>query len=81
MQSQGERGIVVNHYVVYYSRKALKKQCYLTNSRRYEIKFIRIYFSMSLREFAEIVNESHMAVKKWGNYSAPQPQKMGLTTK
>ena len=33
-----------------------------------QIKFIRTYFSMSLREFAEVVNESHMAVKKWENF-------------
>lgn len=33
-----------------------------------QIKFIRIYFSMSLREFAKAVNESHMAVKKWENF-------------
>lgn len=31
-----------------------------------QVKFIRTYFSMSLRTFArEVVNESHMAVKKW----------------
>ncbi len=30
-----------------------------------QIKFIRSYFSMSLRRFANVVNESHMAVKKW----------------
>jgi DNA-binding transcriptional regulator YiaG len=30
-----------------------------------QIKFIRTYFSMSLRKFADLVNESHMAVKKW----------------
>ncbi len=33
-----------------------------------QIKFIRTYFSMSLREFAKVVNESHMAVKKWENF-------------
>jgi len=33
-----------------------------------QIKFIRTYFSMSLREFSKIVNESHMAVKKWENF-------------
>lgn len=33
-----------------------------------QIKFIRTYFSKSLREFAEIVNESHMAVKKWEDF-------------
>lgn len=30
-----------------------------------QIKFIRIYFSKSLREFGKIVNESHTAVQKW----------------
>ncbi|MES2217377.1 MAG: hypothetical protein V4501_03090 [Pseudomonadota bacterium] len=33
-----------------------------------QIKFVRTYFSMSLREFANIVNESHMAVKKWEKF-------------
>jgi len=33
-----------------------------------QIKFIRVYLSMSLREFAKIVNESHMAVKKWEDF-------------
>jgi DNA-binding transcriptional regulator YiaG len=33
-----------------------------------QIKFIRTYFSMSLRRFAKVVNESHMAVKKWENF-------------
>lgn len=33
-----------------------------------QIKFIRTYFSMSLREFAKVVNESHMAVKKWEHF-------------
>src|SRR5436190_15370659 len=33
-----------------------------------QIKFIRSYFSKSLREFSEIVNESHMAVKKWEDF-------------
>ena len=33
-----------------------------------QIKFIRTYFSMSLREFAKVVNESHMAVKKWEDF-------------
>ena len=33
-----------------------------------QIKFIRTYFSLSLREFAKVVNESHMAVKKWENF-------------
>lgn len=33
-----------------------------------QIKFVRTYFSASLREFAKIVNESHMAVKKWEDF-------------
>lgn len=33
-----------------------------------QIKFIRTYLSKSLRQFSEIVNESHMAVKKWENF-------------
>lgn len=33
-----------------------------------QIKFIRTYFSKSLREFAALVNESHMAVKKWEDF-------------
>jgi len=33
-----------------------------------QIKFIRTYYSMSLREFSKIVNESHMAIKKWEDY-------------
>lgn len=33
-----------------------------------QIKFIRTYLSMSLREFSKLVNESHMAVKKWENF-------------
>lgn len=33
-----------------------------------QIKFIRTYFSMTLREFAKVVNESHMAVKKWEDF-------------
>lgn len=34
-----------------------------------QVRFIRSYFSLSLREFGEIVNESHMAVKKWENFN------------
>lgn len=30
-----------------------------------QLKFIRSYFKMSLRQFSEIVNESHTAVAKW----------------
>lgn len=30
-----------------------------------QIKFIRTYFSLSLREFSKIVNESHTAISKW----------------
>ncbi|HLC81976.1 MAG TPA: hypothetical protein VJH68_04940 [Candidatus Nanoarchaeia archaeon] len=33
-----------------------------------QIKFIRTHFSMSLRDFAKLANESHMAVKKWENF-------------
>ena len=33
-----------------------------------QIKFIRTYFSASLRDFGKIVNESHMAVKKWEHF-------------
>jgi len=33
-----------------------------------QVKFIRTYFSASLREFGKIVNESHMAVKKWEDF-------------
>lgn len=33
-----------------------------------QIKFIRTFFSKSLRDFAKMVNESHMAVKKWEDY-------------
>ena len=33
-----------------------------------QVKFIRTYFSMSLREFSEVVvHESHTAVSKWEN--------------
>ena len=46
------------------------KSLVLQNSRLTgnQIKFIRTYLSMSLREFAKVVNESHMAVKKWEDY-------------
>jgi DNA-binding transcriptional regulator YiaG len=33
-----------------------------------QIKFIRSYFSASLRDFAKIVHESHAAVKKWEDF-------------
>lgn len=33
-----------------------------------QVKFIRTYFSASLREFGKIVNESHTAVKKWEDF-------------
>ena len=33
-----------------------------------QIKFIRTYFSNSLREFSRIVNESHTAIKKWEDF-------------
>ncbi|MEI8346032.1 MAG: hypothetical protein WCG27_01095 [Pseudomonadota bacterium] len=36
-----------------------------------QVKFIRDYFSMSLREFAaKVVNVSHMAVSKWEKYGS-----------
>jgi len=35
----------------------------------HQIKFIRAYFEMSLRDFAqEVVNESHTAVAKWEKF-------------
>lgn len=40
-----------------------------------QVKFIRTYFSASLRDFAKIVNESHMAVKKWEDFKK-KPTKM-----
>lgn len=33
-----------------------------------QIRFIRSYFSMSLRDFSKVVNESHAAVKKWEDF-------------
>ncbi len=33
-----------------------------------QVKFIRSYFSASLRDFGKIVGESHMAVKKWEDF-------------
>lgn len=33
-----------------------------------QIKFIRSYFFHSLRDFSEIVNESHTAVRKWESF-------------
>lgn len=33
-----------------------------------QIKFIRSYFSLSLREFSKIVNESHTAIRKWESF-------------
>ncbi|QIV94028.1 helix-turn-helix transcriptional regulator [Allofrancisella frigidaquae] len=30
-----------------------------------QLKFIRSYFKMSLRQFSEVVNESHTAIAKW----------------
>lgn len=33
-----------------------------------QVKFIRTYFSSSLRDFGKIVNESHAAVKKWEDF-------------
>ena len=34
-----------------------------------QVKFIRTYFSMSFRDFAKVVNESHTAIKKWENFA------------
>lgn len=42
-----------------------------------QIRFIRSYFSMSLRDFAKVVNESHAAVKKWEDFSN-EPTNMDL---
>ena len=33
-----------------------------------QVRFIRSYFSLSLREFGKMVNESHTAVRKWENF-------------
>lgn len=33
-----------------------------------QVKFIRAYFSASLRDFGKIINESHAAVKKWEDF-------------
>ncbi|MED7789678.1 hypothetical protein [Francisella sp. 19X1-34] len=32
-----------------------------------QLKFIRSYFKMSLRQFSNVVNESHTAIAKWEN--------------
>lgn len=40
-----------------------------------QIRFIRSYFSLSLREFSNVVNESHAAVRKWENFN-DQPTNM-----
>jgi DNA-binding transcriptional regulator YiaG len=42
-----------------------------------QVKFIRTYFSMSLREFAKVVSESHTAVMKWENF-AEKPTNMDI---
>ncbi len=34
-----------------------------------QVKFIRSYFSLSLRDFGKIVNESHTAVRKWEKFN------------
>lgn len=34
-----------------------------------QVKFIRTYFLMSLREFSNVVNESHTAVMKWEKFA------------
>ena len=33
-----------------------------------QVKFIRSYFQMSLRDFGKVVNETHSAVKKWEDH-------------
>ena len=33
-----------------------------------QVKFIRHYFSMSLRKFGKLMNESHMSIKKWEDF-------------
>lgn len=42
-----------------------------------QVKFIRTYFSMSLREFAKVVNESHTAIMKWEKF-ADKPTNMDV---
>jgi len=42
-----------------------------------QIKFIRTYFSMSLREFSKVVNESHTAIMKWEKF-ADKPTNMDI---
>lgn len=42
-----------------------------------QIKFIRTYFSMSLREFSKVVNESHTAITKWEKF-ADKPTNMDV---
>ncbi|MCF6808517.1 hypothetical protein L3V79_08965 [Thiotrichales bacterium 19S9-12] len=53
--------------IEYIAQKTIKKL--ITQDSRLtgnQIKFIRQYFSMSLRDFAEqVVSESHTAVAKW----------------
>jgi DNA-binding transcriptional regulator YiaG len=45
-----------------------------------QVKFIRSYFSMSLREFGEkVAHESHMAVSKWEKKGG-DPTKMNANT-
>lgn len=34
-----------------------------------QVKFVRNYFSFSLREFSKIVNESHAAINKWEGFN------------
>jgi len=42
-----------------------------------QIKFIRSYFKMSLRDFEKVVNESHTAIHKW-ELSANKQTKMDI---
>lgn len=43
-----------------------------------QVKFIRTYFNMTLREFAsEVVNESHTAVNKWEKFGS-KPTNMDI---
>src|SRR3990167_5288951 len=52
------------------SDKAIK--ALITQESRFtgsQVKFVRVYFAMTLREFAKtVVHESHTAVSKWENF-------------
>ena len=44
----------------------------------YQVKFIRTYFNMTLRDFAsEVVSESHTAVSKWEKFGS-KPTNMDI---